>query len=170
VKWRSRVPIFAQEKNTQKVVAELSETRRAFMQEGFDPIENLKKIREFTERNITPLKSLGTFVNDEVSYECLKGSCKGWALKKTEHVAVQYAEMEANTEMREHTHIGNDEYLIVIEGELFSRIGEEVSSARAGGCLHIEAGQTHVPFCEVQTKIIGVTVPASEGYPNARTE
>jgi len=137
------------------------------MTADFDPEATLARIKEFTERaDIIPLKSIGTFINNEVTYECEKGNCRGWALWKTEGCAVQYAEMEADTIMREHTHTGNKEILVVIEGELFSRIGDEVSSAKVGECIVIPAETTHTPFTEIQTKVIGITIPASEGYPN----
>ena len=135
----------------------------------FDPYENLERIRKNIElHSDIPLKSLGTFIGNEVSYECVRGSCRGWALKKTSYVAVQYAEMAAETEMSPHTHNGNEEYLIVIEGELFSQTEGDVISAKAGGCIHVGAGQTHVAYCIIPTAVIGVTVPASEGYPDER--
>lgn len=135
----------------------------------FDALENMRAIRILSERpDVIPLKSIAAFVRDEVVYTCEKGSAQGLALMKDDHVAVQFAYMSADTVMDRHTHIGNTEFLIVIAGELFSKIGDEVKSAKAGEIIVIPAGQTHIPYCEVPTTLIGITVPASEGYPSER--
>jgi mannose-6-phosphate isomerase-like protein (cupin superfamily) len=133
----------------------------------FDSHENMRVIRVLSEKpDVIPLKNIAAFVGAEVTYECKRGTCVGIALMKNDRVGVQYAELSADTEMEAHTHIENEEHLIAVTGELFSKIGEEVKSAKAGEVMTIHSGQTHIPYCVVPTTVIGITVPASEGYPN----
>ena len=137
-------------------------------EEKFDPVVNLEFIRGMThDPKIIPLKSLTSFLANEAIYECVRGSFTGInLLHKDKKVAVQIAKMEQDTIAQAHTHINNVEYAIVVEGEVFSRVGETVKNAKVGECVVVNPGETHVVFCHVPTTMICITIPASEGYPN----
>lgn len=131
--------------------------------------DGLRRLKALSETlTMIPLVSISKFDGAKVSYECFKGTCEGIGLWHDGAVAVQYAEMSAGAELRPHTHIGNREYLIVVSGHLRSECAGVVSEAREGECIVVKEGSTHVVSSPVATKLVGITVPASEGYPNAR--
>lgn len=132
--------------------------------------QHLDRIRELTETlHVIPLKSIASLSEGRVYYDCLEGSCYGHNLFNDGTIAVQYAEMEEGTVMKPHTHTDNKEYLIVISGHLQSTIDGVTSDARDGECIEIQPGETHIPSAPVKTRLIGITVPSSAGYPKGHT-
>jgi mannose-6-phosphate isomerase-like protein (cupin superfamily) len=128
--------------------------------------ENLARLRELTDSlHVIPLRSIATFVGNKVDYQCVKGECHGFALLNDGSIAVQYAEATAGTVMKPHMHIDNKEFLLVISGHLQSEVDGVVTEARNGEMIVVEPGTTHTPSAVEDTRMIGITIPASPGYP-----
>jgi quercetin dioxygenase-like cupin family protein len=138
--------------------------------DDFDSKINMEKIRALTDGLVAhPLIDVTTLVGDKVVYDCPSGSCKGLCLLNMPGVAVQLAEAEAGTIFPAHTHSdGAVEYLIVIDGELVHEIDGRTVSASTGGFLFVHAGASHSVIAVAKTRMIGITIPRSEGYPNAK--
>jgi mannose-6-phosphate isomerase-like protein (cupin superfamily) len=134
----------------------------------FDSDANMKRLRELTEKLVShPLKDIAVMHGDQVAYDCPAGSCIGKCLMSDAAVSVQYAEAVAGTVFPTHSHsTGVVEYLIIIEGELIHEIDGRTVTATAGGYLFVHAGATHSLMAVTDVRMIGVTIPQSEGYPH----
>jgi anti-sigma factor ChrR (cupin superfamily) len=127
--------------------------------------ENLLKLQELTEAlpvltNIANLSKIG-FVKYEV--EC--GSCHGVGLFKDKSVAVQMAIATAGTKFPAHSH-NEYEFIVLVSGKLISN-GIEYD----GPCsFYVRTGEFHEHTFLTDCVIIAVTVPASEGYPDGKTD
>ena len=128
--------------------------------------DNLRELRRLTK--LLPNTPNGHPV---VSYDVGSGSSVGYGLLKTDDIAVQSNVLEAGTKFPYHTHTDIREWIIVYKGEIIFTLegGEEVLVQR-GECITLDPGQSHCAYAPIECHLIGVTVPADKGYPDASDE
>ena len=100
-------------------------------------------------------------------YEVVKGECGGIGLFRIADVAVQVAYMGRNTILKEHTHHGV-EILVLFEGDMSIHFGNGAVEAYVGDPVTIQANTPHYAESNNGCKMIAITIPASEGYPNGK--
>jgi len=105
-----------------------------------------------------------------VEYTVAKGRCVGRGLMRTPEVAVQYCRMDAGAGLEYHVQDGCTEHLVVSEGIVHFESEQEPGVIRrmaAGDNVRIAPGEAHRVTAITDAAIIGITVPADEGYPYA---
>lgn len=101
-----------------------------------------------------------------IEYKTKTGTAIGWSLLNIPEVAVQRHFISKGTEFEGHTHPSN-EWVIVTRGTLqFTIDHEQCSITHVGQCQFLPADSFHSCVALEDTWLIGITVPAAEGYPN----
>jgi mannose-6-phosphate isomerase-like protein (cupin superfamily) len=134
------------------------------MEEVFDSKNNLSRIHEIAKT--FRLKELSSFCSDSVEYNVITGRCVGRGLLNSQDVAVQVVEQAPDTSFPEHIHHDNSEYVIMVRGSLTNTMDGKEELFVAGDCFVIPLGKAHNHYSKDGCKLIAVTIPASEGYPN----
>jgi quercetin dioxygenase-like cupin family protein len=134
--------------------------------------ENLKRIKQLSEE-LKTLPEIAHITKYEAKYDTEYGGCFGVGLFNVDKVAVQQSTLEPHTRLDIHMHAGMKEILICYEGDLqviTNAIGESVvgSIIYAGGVVVIDPYVPHIVQTVNGCKVIGITVPASLGYPNQK--
>lgn len=127
----------------------------------------LDKLEELTERLIPNLQALTKNRNGQfIEWETYGGFCNGVGLDKEDSHAVVKAYAAGGTVFPSHTHDAV-EVLVFVTGKGVAHLeGEGSREFRAPYMLWIEPGVEHsVEFLE-STKLIAITIPASDGYPD----
>ena len=104
----------------------------------------------------------------DISYldESGKEVCKGYYLYKEGYVAVQQAFIKKGNILPNHSH-KEKEYLIVYKGKIKVTINnQEQKTYNTGDCVYFQPHTLHCVEGLEDTWMIGITVPASEVYPN----
>lgn len=141
--------------NTEQLLKEFKEIRKSL------PLDNLKYV-------------INGLNNSEVKYISDEGEdILGYGLFKTDLVAVQRALMLEGTTIAKHHHPNSKEWLIVFEGELIllDDKGKEIKRIGVGDHIIFEPNEPHRLKTNPEngdTWMIAITIPADEGYPNAR--
>jgi quercetin dioxygenase-like cupin family protein len=127
----------------------------------------LKKLREMTPR-LTDLSHVRACGSVEYSTENNGAPIVGTLLKNTGLVAVQDAMCKKGTTILEHFH-EEVEYLIVYKGEIEAHYsdGRDSVVVRCPDLIRFEPGEAHKVTANEDACVIGITIPASPGYPNA---
>jgi mannose-6-phosphate isomerase-like protein (cupin superfamily) len=124
----------------------------------------LQKLRELTEKLPAPL--LTGLIADScphVEY-VIDGTCIGFALYWEQDVAVQRAFMSGGSHFTLHEHKVH-EFLLVYQGYITVTIDDEEHEVEPPDAIHIPPNTPHTVLAHEDTWMIGITVPASEGYP-----
>jgi len=127
--------------------------------------DNLTKLKELTKE--LPLLSnvIEKRYKDSISYKMLHGVCTGEELFYHQTVAVQRSFMSKGAVFPIHLHKEN-EWLIVSRGHLKSINESKTTELKDGDGIRIKEGESHVVEAIEDTWLIGITIPASEGYPH----
>ena len=126
--------------------------------------EHIKKLEE-----LIPLLSDITISNSpDVEYDVKNGTSLGFNLYNNEEIAVQRAFASKDSVFPEHVHKKETEILIVYKGEGICYYGDEEKHMNVGDCIKIEPNINHSWKMLKDTWLIGITIPAVKGYPNAR--
>jgi len=126
--------------------------------------KTLQELRELTDALPHLEEMIQTSHCSVVEYE-VDGTCIGIGLYTNESVAVQRAVMSAGTTFTAHQH-DEHEILTVYQGSITVHTsGDRVLDE--GDSIHISPGTAHHVTAQKDTWLIGVTVPASQGYPDA---
>jgi mannose-6-phosphate isomerase-like protein (cupin superfamily) len=126
--------------------------------------ENLERIRTLTE-DVVPLISITKFEENNAYYSVNSGECRGVSLFNIPDVAVQYAIMGENTELKCHQH-DEVEILVVFEGDMQMTTPNKTITAQLGYPIVVFPSQEHTARSTKGCKIIAITVPASNAYPH----
>jgi mannose-6-phosphate isomerase-like protein (cupin superfamily) len=127
--------------------------------------ENLERLRELTEKFIN-FNSITKIDNTRVDYRVGSGHCEGNGVFNDDRAAIQVANLGVDTIFPPHAHNEN-EILICIQGEVIVSSAIESRLLKVGDVIKIEPGMVHNCFSKDGATIIGITIPASEGYPDA---
>lgn len=127
----------------------------------------LKELKELTPRLPDLMEIVRSFNGDCVVYDLDVGETIGFGLLKNPLVAVQKARLTPGAEFPLHLH-NEIEHLILYKGDLtinFSN-GERVNMILGDHCKIIP-GEAHSCYTKGGAWLIAITIPASEGYPDA---
>jgi len=103
-----------------------------------------------------------------VEYEVTDGYCLGIGLYHNAESAVQRSIMTAGTVFPRHWHLDATEILIITHGTLEIREDNKEPFTIGVGELHQFAkGIPHSVVALEDTRLLGITVPAGDGYPDA---
>ena len=124
-------------------------------------------------KEITDTLTLNSMIlsqhQEYVYYDVCNGTCFGIGVLKESgphSVAVQKAFMSNGTEFPYHSH-EETEYLVVYSGKIIIHKGEDDQVALGrGDAILIKPGQPHSVLALEDAWLIGITIPAAEGYPN----
>lgn len=123
-------------------------------------MESIEKLSRYT-------KSLSDFEHLErnyIEYTINNGVCVGYSLYHNSNIAIQRAFMRNGTSFPQHSH-KEKEILVISSGKLKVTINNKSSIFERGDSLSFEMNQIHEVEALEDTWVIGITIPASEGYP-----
>jgi mannose-6-phosphate isomerase-like protein (cupin superfamily) len=126
--------------------------------------DNLERIRELTKTAV-PLSVIAVIKSGDVEYKTYNGTCGGHELMYIDEIAVQMAYMQTNTMLESHCH-DEVEILVVYEGEITIHMQNELVRLGPGDIYKIKPGVFHLAESKEGCKMIGITIPASKGYPH----
>lgn len=107
---------------------------------------------------------------DKVTYGVSSGECVGSSLMHINKIAVQKSVLGKGTELRAHIHENEEEVLVIYEGDLTVVFENDFGGLRKitvinNGVVVIPPNTSHLVTSENGCLLVGVTVPASSGYP-----
>lgn len=131
---------------------------------GINYIAKIEALSEVAPSFFNLVSTLdGTFVE----YEVDGGFSVGNGLCHDGDCAIQKNFVTGGSIFPTHTH-DEFEYIIILEGEGEVVIDDVRSSFQARDCIVIKPGQSHTWVYTKHTKMIGITIPASKGYPHGK--
>lgn len=129
------------------------------------PESNLEELREMTEslpKDLTEI--IAVMEGDTVVYDTLKGTCVGVALMNFPDAAVQRAYMPKGSIIREHCH-DEWELIVVYKGKLKCFRESKTTIIKIRQFIVFPNGELHTVEALEDTRMVGITIPASAGYP-----
>jgi anti-sigma factor ChrR (cupin superfamily) len=124
--------------------------------------ENIKKLEELTA-NLPLLTDLASAIKQNVmEYEVDGGTCIGLGLFYSEDVAVQKATATEGVIFPRHTH-AEHEFIILVKGKMVNDDGRKFIGPDV---IQLKPNESHKHTFLTECLMIGVTVPASPGYPH----
>ncbi len=129
---------------------------------------NIQKLQQLTDE----LPSLSKFIKAEheeyIEYKSEgDGTFMGFGLYTNSDVSVQRVFLSKGTIVSEHTH-KEREWGMVYKGKVLVRYRGEEHEYDVGSCLFCEVGESHSGIALEDTWVMFVTIPAGEGYPDAK--
>jgi hypothetical protein len=138
--------------------------------ERFNFEANMEKIKELSSlMNIQFDETYWQTSKNLSEYKMVKGTCKGWGLYKTDKIAVQYVELSPDSEFPAHEHEKEREIIILFEGDFTTITKYGSQSCVDSGIIIAELGINHINKSVKGCKLIAITIPAAEGYPEGET-
>jgi quercetin dioxygenase-like cupin family protein len=126
---------------------------------------SLEKLAELT-RALPPPYMKSARVQDHTEYAMEAGRCVGFGLLKNTAVAVQIAFLPNGSEFPVHMHANEQEALIVVAGQLEVRRGDRSQVLATRDLVVLAPGDLHSCHALEDSWVLGITIPASEGYPD----
>jgi len=129
---------------------------------------SIDKLRELTN-GLPPLKALISERQiNTVEWETDGGTCIGFSLWDEKNASVIRAFLSKDTHFKRHIHPGCNETMIVYSGQMKVKSNGDERLLKAGDSIILQVNQPHETWAITDVWLIGITVPASEGYPRAR--
>lgn len=134
----------------------------------------MNKRMEELEAVAKKINGLSKFIlevgENSIEYDIDGGKCYGIGLLSQAEISVQKAFMSKGSIFPKHNHEVS-EWLLVYEGKLLidycDETQEEIS---VGEAVHFLPGKDHRVIALEDTKYIGIVIPTTGGYPDARSE
>ena len=138
--------------------------------EDFDPVENMKKIKELSKKleNFMPFSEMTELDGIEAKYDVIKGSCTGRYLYYEDEIAVQMVTVTEGTEFYAHSHPLEKEIMTVASGDLTLRTVEDTITLVKGDVLTLLPRLEHTGTSKNGCTVLCATIPASKDYPNGK--
>jgi quercetin dioxygenase-like cupin family protein len=128
--------------------------------------ESLTKLKLMTEGMAPSLDAFACTTSNVVEYEMDKGTAIAFGLWKQPNIAVSRTFFSGGSLFPEHSH-NEKEYLIVYQGQLDVTVEGKIISVTSGDTITICPGQAHSAEAIGDTRLIAITIPAAEGFPEA---
>ena len=129
---------------------------------------NLARLRDLTGK-LPPVLSefVVTKGADCIEYAGDDGGINsiGFCLYKNDRVAVQRCYLPKGCSFPVHQH-DEKEWLIVFSGEIHATYEDRVVIMFPGQSVYFENHQVHGVYAKENSWVLGVTIPAAEGYPD----
>ena len=129
--------------------------------------DNMEKLRILTE-DLPPL--LSSFAEEGssrrqgvVKYD-IEGTALGFALKKSDGIAIQVVFMSKGTTFPEHQH-AEPEWVLVYQGA-FQLKDKEGTIIGVGDCVKFSPEDPHSGTALEDCWFVAITIPEGEGYPD----
>jgi quercetin dioxygenase-like cupin family protein len=133
-----------------------------------DDKSNLDKLRELTPRLSTLKKDAIPDLDPYlVQYSARPGMVIAKGLLKKKEVSVLEAELKEGGFVENHNH-NCHEWVIVCKGEITVIDDKGTNTYKVGQCWYGAPGVAHKTIANVDSDVIGITVPMEEAYPNVR--
>jgi quercetin dioxygenase-like cupin family protein len=126
---------------------------------------HIDKLRELTKELPVLSNIVAERYKDSVAYAMLAGICTGEELFYNQSIAVQRSFMNKGAKFPIHLH-NQIEWIIVSRGHLINDTEGVITELKDGDGVKIERGHSHCIEAITDTWLIGITIPASEGYPH----
>ena len=120
-----------------------------------------EKLEELT-RKLPAITTHGS--SDTTEYFSHGGPITGFNLLKVEDIAVQKAHMPDGSMIAVHDH-DEIEHIIVYRGGLIFTTKDGEVTVKVGEVITFQPGEPHSAIAKGDTWMIGITIPASKGYP-----
>ena len=128
-------------------------------------MNNLEKLKELTDQ-LPSFEDLVSKSGSITEVETLKGNVFMFGLYSVPAISVARAFMSANTEIELHTH-AEFELFVVYEGRMMLNVEGKEFGVEVRQSGYVLPNIPHSAYFPVDTKVIAITIPSSEGYPNA---
>jgi quercetin dioxygenase-like cupin family protein len=129
--------------------------------------ESLTKLKLMTEGMAPSLNAFACTTSDVIEYEMEKGAAISFGLWKQESIAVARTFFSGGSIFPEHSH-NEKEFIVVYEGQMDITIEEKTTALTAGDMIVVCPGQAHGAVAVGDTRIIAITIPAAEGFPETK--
>jgi len=129
--------------------------------------KSLDMLRELTHSLNTLPHLINRQENNFINYNTADGNCIGTGLLYKKEIAVQDCFQSSGSTFPEHTHACK-EWLVCYEGSFELTIEGIAKTYKSGDMAYIPSGKSHSYLALEDTHVIGITIPADEGYPNDR--
>ena len=127
---------------------------------------HIEKMRKTAEK----IKQLENLVlertGDVIEYNVTVGRCIGHGLFNVNNIAVQQVTITSGTIFPIHSH-PEKEFLFVYKGSIRYKYSGQEKICNANNSIYFEPWQDHTCEALEDSYLIAITVPASEGYPDA---
>ena len=141
----------------------------------FNPNVNLENIRKYTARpDIVPLLAIAHIDGNLATYECDSGTAIGRGILNIPEMAIVEVGMSENCSVLEHNHTVL-EIITVITGKVIIDIqrpdgglGTNRVTLRPSESITIPVGACHTVSCVEPSKIICISIPPDEGFPDGK--
>ena len=138
------------------------------------PTSHLPELEVLHQKITSKLSDMisGYNSNEEIVYECTNGQqAIGKAIVKRKELAIQECRLPAGCDMPAHEH-DVFEIIAVLSGRCEARIlmphGQVNKKLTPLEMVYFEPGQRHEFIALTDAVVIGITIPADEGYPDER--
>ena len=126
---------------------------------------NLDRLRNLTDK-LPLFEDLVSKSGSFTEVETLKGNVFMFGLYNVPEVNVARVFISANSEMKIHTH-NEFEFMVVYEGKMILTIEDKKFDVGVQQSVYVMPNKPHSAYFPVDTKIISLIIPSSEGYPDA---
>ena len=131
----------------------------------YDHHKPLERLRELTPE-LPLLASMSDNLAAPIVHYDIPGGCAlSTCLLAHSEIAVQDCFMPTGSSFPEHTH-SVKEVIVVYEGELRVSVGGRETTMRRGDVVYFIPGHPHTVEAITDVRVVGLTVPAEEGYPH----
>jgi mannose-6-phosphate isomerase-like protein (cupin superfamily) len=127
--------------------------------------DNLEKLKRITKELPVLSNIIKERYKSSVAYAMVNGICTGEELFYCQSVAVQRSFLSKGAKFPIHLH-NQVEWLIVSSGYIINDTEGEITHIKDSEGIKIERGKSHCVEAVEDTWLIGITIPASEGYPH----
>jgi quercetin dioxygenase-like cupin family protein len=131
----------------------------------FDMGTNLDRIRELTE-NVVPFSSTSVIKGDEIFMTMGKGCAAGHSVFKEKDGAILVIDVEAGSLHQCHFH-AEREIVIVLNGSIEVITSKYIKFINQYEYVVFEPMEHHTMQYHEATKVIAITIPSSEDFPDA---
>ena len=128
-------------------------------------MNNLEKLKELTDQ-LPSFEDLVSRSGCATEVETLKGNIFMFGLYNVPGISVARAFMSADTEVEVHTHV-EFELFVVYEGKMVLNVEGKEFEVEVRQSGYVLPNMPHSAYFPVDTKVIAITIPSSEGYPDA---
>lgn len=129
---------------------------------------SIEELRSITN-NLLPLEDLiQERRNKMVQWATDGGTCIGFSLWDEGGVSVVRSFLSKDTHFKPHIHPGCTETMVIYKGRMKIRYNGDERILEPGGSIALGKDRPHESWALEDTWLIGITVPASEGYPRER--
>ena len=129
--------------------------------------DKIKKLKLAIEKIANLSEFASSCENGTIEYAVENGKCYGVGLLSKKEVSVQETFMSKGSVFPQHNHDVH-EWLLVFEGKLkVEYCNGKTEEVTVGAAVHFLIGTLHKIIALEDTRMIGIVIPTTGGYPDA---